>query len=133
MDSTTRLIRDGEIQVQGPKERVIQKIDLLAPQLIELATTIHDHPETRFREYHAVEALSAALARFGYPPETGIGELKTAFRSTHSFGRAGKNVAFFAEFDALPEIGHACGHNLIAAAAIGAFLAFHDLKDGLDG
>jgi amidohydrolase len=90
--------------------------------LLRLARDIHANPELRFEERRAAGWIADLVASRGIAIERGVGGLATALRA-----RAGKSasprVAILAEYDALPEIGHACGHNLIAAAGVGAFLA----------
>lgn len=90
--------------------------------LRDLALRIHQHPELRFEEHKASGWIADLVEARGLAVERGACGLPTAFRA-----RAGKaggpRIAFLAEYDALPQIGHACGHNLIAAGAVGAFLA----------
>lgn len=88
--------------------------------LIALSRDIHGHPELAYQERHAVAAIAALLERAGHTVEIGVGGLETAFRAR--VGPAGKTVALLAVYDALPEIGHGCGHNLIAISNVGAFL-----------
>jgi amidohydrolase len=98
-----------------------------------VALEIHANPELRFEERHALATIRGALARAGHREvTTGIGGLPTAFR-TRVGPAGGGRVALLAEYDALPEVGHACGHNLIAAAALGAFLGLAALGDDLPG
>src|SRR5213593_4351465 len=92
-----------------------QRSDLLA-----LSRTIHDDPELAYNERHAAAAIAALLERAGYAVEQGIGGLETAFRVRA--GPAGPAIALLAEYDALPDVGHGCGHNLIAISNVGAFL-----------
>ena len=85
-----------------------------------LSHEIHSHPELAYQERHAVDAIGGFLAREGHAVERGIGKLETAFRAR--VGPPGPSVALLAEYDALPDVGHGCGHNLIAISNIGAFL-----------
>ena len=90
-------------------------------ELASLSRDIHAHPELAYEERHAVAAISAVLERAGHRVERGIGGLETAFRAR--VGPAdGPAVALLAEYDALPEVGHGCGHNLIAISNVGAYL-----------
>ncbi len=107
-------------------------VDALAPTLSDVALRIHQHPELRFEEHRASAWLAEAIEAAGVPVERAIGGLPTAFRARIGDGQ-GPRVAILAEYDALPEIGHACGHNLIAGGALGAFLALARLGDGLRG
>lgn len=90
-----------------------------APRLATLAKDLHLAPELGCREYHAVTLLSGTLEEEGFHVETGISGLPTAFRAERR-GGDGPAVAFLVEYDAVPSLGHACGHNLVGAAACGA-------------
>jgi amidohydrolase len=107
-------------------------VDALAPVLRDVSARIHAHPELRFEEHRAAAWLSEAVESAGVPVERGVGGLPTAFRARIG-GGSGPHVAILAEYDALPEIGHACGHNLIAAGALGAFLALARQQHALGG
>ena len=89
--------------------------------LVSLSRDIHGHPELAYQERHALGAIADFLERAGHHVERGIGGLETAFRAR--VGPVdGQAVALLAEYDALPDIGHGCGHNLIAISNVGAFL-----------
>jgi amidohydrolase len=90
-------------------------------ELVVLSRDIHAHPELAYREHHAAQAIAALVDKHGHAIERGIGGLETAFRARVG-PKDGPAVALLAEYDALPEIGHGCGHNLIAISNIGAFL-----------
>jgi amidohydrolase len=90
-------------------------------ELVLLSREIHGHPELAYQEGRAVAAISALLERAGHRVERGIGGLETAFR-TRVGPTDGPAVALLAEYDALPEVGHGCGHNLIAISNVGAYL-----------
>jgi amidohydrolase len=97
-------------------------VDELSAELSALSRRIHAHPELCYEERQASAWLGDCLEReLGTKVERGVGGLETAFRA--SVGRGAPKIAILAEYDALPEIGHACGHNLIAGSAVGAFLA----------
>jgi amidohydrolase len=112
--------------------RIPADVDQLAPTLREVSSKIHAHPELRFEEHRAAAWLSEAAEGAGVTVERPLGGLSTAFRARIGSG-AGPRVAILAEYDALPEIGHACGHNLIAAGALGAFLALAAQRDSIGG
>jgi amidohydrolase len=114
--------------------RIAGDVDALAPVLRDVSAQIHAHPELRFEEHRAAAWLSDAVEREGVSVERGFGGLPTAFRARIGGGSsAGPHVAILAEYDALPEIGHACGHNLIAAGALGAFLALAKQRSSIAG
>jgi amidohydrolase len=96
-------------------------VDSSAEDLVALSQRIHDHPELRFEEHQASAWLADFVARHGHPVERGVAGMPTAFRARA--GSGAPRVAVLAEYDALPGVGHACGHNLIATAAVGAFVA----------
>src|SRR5262245_36544876 len=93
-----------------------------AGDLIALAANLHAHPELRFEEVKAAAWIAELVASRNIKVERGLAGMPTALRA-RAGAAGGPRVAILAEYDALPEIGHACGHNLIAAGAVGAFLA----------
>ena len=107
-------------------------VEALSSELRELACALHDEPELAFEEHRSVERIAETLARHGVAVERPFGGLATSFRARCGVG-SGPRVAILAEYDALPEIGHACGHNLIAAGAVGAFLGLASLGEHLGG
>jgi len=109
------------VDVAELKASVIDEVDACRHRLNELSLRIHANPELGFQETKAVDWLTQYLAENGFSIERGICELPTAFIGSYGQGRPA--VAMLAEYDALPELGHACGHNLIAAAAVGAAVA----------
>jgi amidohydrolase len=115
------------------KTRIYETIDKLEPKLVDLSLRIHRHPETKFEEYNASRWLARAAEEAGFAIEMPIAELETAFRTTYSGSEEGPVVAFLAEYDALPKLGHACGHNLIAAASLGAALGMQMAMDHVPG
>ena len=114
------------------KRRAWRAIGQFEPEMRELALRILRHPELGYEEVQASRWLREALARGGFHVEKELGGLPTAFRAYRSNG-AGPTIAFLAEYDALPEIGHGCGHNLIGPAAIGAALGLAALFPQITG
>lgn len=110
-----------------------EAIDEQAEALWELSSNIFSHPELCFEEEKAAEWLSSFLSAHGFATHVGIGDLPTAFLAEHPARHEGPTIAMLAEYDALPEIGHACGHNLIAAMAVGAAVGLARVKEGLPG
>jgi amidohydrolase len=99
---------------------VLAAAEPIAPELDALSMLIHGHPEVGFLEVEAARWLGEFLEKHGYAVEREAGGVATAFRATAPGATGGPTVALLAEYDALPGIGHGCGHNLIAAAAAGA-------------
>jgi len=114
------------------KRAACAAVDEIRDDLLQLSHRIHAKPELAFEEREAAALLSASIRRSGLAVEVGAYGLETAFAAEFGSGDAGC-VAILAEYDALPEIGHACGHNIIASAAIGAGLALFGLADRLPG
>ena len=99
--------------------------------LLGLSHDVHAHPELGFRERHAAAAVARLLADHGIEAEVGGWGMDTALRAR--VGDGARTVALIAEYDALPDIGHACGHNVICATAVGAFLALAREHEHLGG
>ncbi|HZN14723.1 MAG TPA: M20 family metallopeptidase, partial [Acidimicrobiales bacterium] len=111
-------------------KQVIQgSVDDLSQRLIDLSHRIHANPEISFEEEKASTWVAEVLADGGFTVDAGVCGLPTAFVATAGSGPL--TIAICAEYDALPSIGHACGHNVIAAAAAGAGLALAPLADDL--
>jgi len=112
-------------------DRIAREVEANATALLELSHDIHAHPELNFQERHAAAAVATLLERSGHLIEVGTWGLETAFLA--SVGSGAPHVAILAEYDALPEVGHGCGHNVICAAAVGAFLGIAPLVSELGG
>ncbi|MGI6358453.1 MAG: M20 family metallopeptidase [Bacillota bacterium] len=115
------------------KEKAMKTIDALQTELLTLSHNIHANPETSLTEHKAVAFIAELLRSQGFQVEVGIGGLDTAFIATKQGKGPGPHVAFMAEYDSLPGIGHACGHNVIATCAVGAFLGASAVMDDFDG
>jgi amidohydrolase len=111
------------------KESSRAAIDDRLGGLVQLSHTIHEHPETAFEEERAAAWTAKVLADNGFSVTEGVAGLPTAFDAR--FGSGPMVVAVCAEYDALPGIGHACGHNIIAASAVGAGLGLAAVADEL--
>src|SRR5208283_1847433 len=96
---------------------------------VALSHAIHGHPETAFEEDQACDWTAGYLAEGGFSVTRGVAGLPTAFSA--EIGSGPLVVAVCAEYDALPGVGHACGHNIIAASAVGAGLGLARLADQL--
>jgi len=109
------------LNIEELKASVTGEIDARRRQFSELSLKIHANPELGFHEVKATAWLTQYLEGSGFSIERGICELPTAFRA--SYGQGKPTIAILAEYDALPGLGHACGHNLIATCAVGAAVA----------
>jgi amidohydrolase len=120
--------------VQQLKERVCEAVDRRTAALIETADWIHAHPEIGHQEVEAAKRLSGLLQSAGIPVEMGTAGMATAFKAELGGQRPGRpRVAILAEYDALPGLGHGCGHNLIGTSAVGAGLALAEVIHELPG
>ncbi|MDS1270106.1 amidohydrolase [Lipingzhangella sp. LS1_29] len=115
---------------QTDVQHITTQVQRYRDTLVQLSHDIHAEPELAFAEYRSARKVTEVLAEAGFEVEPGVAGLDTAF--TASVGTSDLVVALCAEYDALPEIGHACGHNIIAAASTGAALALRDLATDLD-
>jgi amidohydrolase len=113
------------------KARIADHVEAHADQMVEVSHSIWEHPELCYEEHHAHDLLCDALESGGMQVERGAFDLPTAFRATA--GTEGPTIAVCCEYDALPGIGHACGHNVIAAAGLGAGLAAAALAEEMGG
>ena len=113
------------------KASVVAKVEAQRQQLRNLSLKIHSNPELGFKEVKAAAWLTQYLEKNGFSVERGVCELPTAFRG--SYGKGKPAIALVAEYDALPHLGHACGHNLIAGGSVGAAVAAKAAIDRLGG
>jgi len=115
------------------KEQACAYVDTIADQLLSVSRDIYEHPELKFEEFRASKLLAEKLQDAGFATKLGVAGLETAIHADHPSVSDGPTVAIISEYDALPGIGHACGHNLIAAAGLGAALAVGAVKGDLPG
>lgn len=104
--------------IDGAKARAKEAVEAARQELIEVSMDIHSHPELALKEVRASALLADRLEARGFAVERGAFGMETAFRAR--WGEGPVTIAYLCEYDALPEIGHACGHNLIATAGLGA-------------
>lgn len=108
-------------------------IDAWADRLWAVSAAIHANPELGYAEYQAATLLCGLLTEAGIPLERGIAQMPTAFRATIRGQAERPAIGILAEYDALPEVGHGCGHNLIGTAAVGAGLGLAAVAAQLPG
>ncbi len=114
------------------KDKIVQIVDEKTEELWEAAVDLHSNPEIGHQEHHAAEVLSGMLESAGFDVTRKVAGMETSFVAEKQFGGGeGFTVAVLAEYDALPGMGHACGHNLIGTASIGAALALLPVLDDL--
>jgi amidohydrolase len=113
---------------------VTRAVEALRHELTDISLDIHAHPELNYQEHPAARVLADALERHGFRVERGVGGVETAFRAVIEGEQGdGPTVALLAEYDALPGIGHGCGHNLIAMSNLGAGLGVKAALGSLPG
>jgi amidohydrolase len=115
------------------KDQIIAYVDGIRDRLIDISDEIHRNPELAFKEVIAAQLLVDELKKAGFEVEHGVAGMDTAILAVHPEKSKGPTIAILGEYDALPEIGHACGHNLIATAALGASLAIGSIKKDIPG
>jgi amidohydrolase len=119
--------------LDGARQRVRQELEGLEARTRRLGQDLHRTPELGCREYHTVIRIAGELEEEGFDVTTGLAGLSTAFRAERA-GTPGPCIAFLAEYDAVPNLGHTCGHNLVVAAAYGAAVSLvRALGDQLPG
>jgi amidohydrolase len=116
------------MDIQSLKDNVQREVDAIADQLIACSDWMADNPELGLEEFKAAERLTAMLEDAGAAVTRGIADLPTAFQAELPGSSDGPTIAIIAEYDALPDVGHGCGHNIIANTAIGAALALIRLE-----
>lgn len=115
------------------KEIIVKKIDSISENLIKLSHNIHKNPETSFTEYKAVGFISELLRRYGFDVKEKYCGIDTSFKAVKKGKNGGPKISFLAEYDALRGIGHGCGHNIISACAVGAFIGLSEVISDYPG
>jgi amidohydrolase len=113
------------------KARAAQAVEAARDEILDLSHRIHANPEPAFEEHQAAAWVAEAIARHGYAVEHPAGTLATAVRGrlTGGLGADGPRIGILAEYDALPGLGHGCGHNTMASSGVGAALALAAVRD----
>ena len=121
-------------QVDG-KRRIALAVEAGRSEILELSHRIHANPEVAFEEHKAAAWCAEILAAHGFEVELPAGRLATAVRAVRRGGRGGSRprIGILAEYDALPGLGHGCGHNTMAASGVGAAIALAAIADELPG
>ena len=100
-------------------ERIDAIVNNLDPEIRELAKNIFNHPELGKQEVKACEWQCRLLSKYGFEVEKGFCGIPTSYKAVYKGKKPGPKIAMLAEYDALPVLGHACGHNLIASMSVG--------------
>ena len=109
------------------KEHIKHALEAYLPELTAMADQIYDLAEPGMEEFQSSKLLADYLQNHGFTVEMGIAGLPTAFRAVYEQGEGGPSFGFLAEYDALKDIGHACGHHMQGPSVIGAALALKDI------
>ena len=117
------------------KARLARAVQEASGEILDLSQRIHANPEPAFEERQAAAWVAEAIARHGFKVEHPAGSLATAVRGWLAGGRGsdGPRIAILAEYDALPGLGHGCGHNTMAASGVGAAIALARLAPEIAG
>ena len=121
------------IDVSATKDAARKAIDAAAATLVDISTKMHAEVELAFEEFKAQSWQCTALRAAGFTVEEGLGSLKTAFRATVTSSRPGPRIAFLCEYDGLPVYGQSCGHNVVAAAGVGAAIGLARVIEQIGG
>lgn len=114
------------------QKRLESNLLLNIDEMMSYVVTLYENPEIGNEEFKAMEILSTSLKKHGFNVETGF-VVPTGFIGKYDSGKAGPTLAYLCEFDALPEVGHGCGHNLIAGISLAAGIALKSIIDELGG
>ena len=115
------------------KEKIAKKLLEILDEVFQISSELYKHPETAEHEFMASQLLTDYLTRKNFVVERPYLDVETGFRAEYSGEKPGLNVGLFCEYDALPDIGHGCGHNLISAASIAAALTLKPIVDEIGG
>ncbi|WP_343008831.1 M20 family metallopeptidase [Clostridium celatum] len=115
------------------KERLFSEGQLIKERLAEISDYIYRNPELGNEEYKAAEALTSFLKEHNFSVESNIAGMETAFKATFESGRPGLTVGYLCEYDALPKIGHGCGHNMIGVMSAGAGVVLSKVLSEIGG
>lgn len=115
------------------KGKVIELINALTPELNELSLEIYKNPELGYEEFKACKLHTAILEKYGFNVQTNFSGIETGFKAEYKSSKPGLTVAYMAEYDALPEIGHGCGHNLLGTVSTGAGIILKQIINEIGG
>ncbi len=115
------------------KQEIWAQVDAISSRLFEISDWMYHHPEIGHQEREAAKLLVAELRKHGFEVEHPYATMETAFKAVHHGSQPGPTIAILAEYDALPGLGHGCGHNIIACSAIGAAIALKEAWTDLPG
>ena len=115
------------------KDKILNEVQSVSDLLFDIAKYLYENPELGYEEHLACKRLTDELKAKGFSVEENICNLSTAFKAVYDSGKEGASVAYFCEYDALPTVGHACGHNLISTMSLGAAIGLKAVIDDIGG
>ncbi|WMJ77173.1 MULTISPECIES: M20 family metallopeptidase [unclassified Sedimentibacter] len=115
------------------KEKVLELIKNITPDLNNLSLEIYNNPELGYEEYEACRLHTELLQKYGFDVQNNFSGVPTGFKAEYKSGKPGLTIAYMAEYDALPGIGHGCGHNLLGTVSTGAGIVLKQLVDEIGG
>lgn len=115
------------------KEKIMGAVNAVGPELDELSRNMYDNPELGYEEFKACAWHTELLEKYGFTVEKNYCNIATAYKASYDSKKPGLTIAFLAEYDALPGVGHGCGHNILGATSLGAGIALKSVIDGLGG
>ncbi|RDW15039.1 M20 family metallopeptidase [Oceanobacillus chungangensis] len=115
------------------KNKLQQEIEDIQAQLWRMSDHLYEHPELGDQEYESMKLLTDFLKEHKFNIETGIVNRPTAFKAEYKSNKPGPAIAYLAEYDALPGVGHGCGHNLIGTMSVGAGVALSKVIEEIGG
>lgn len=115
------------------KEKIMGAVNAVGPELDELSRNMYDNPELGYEEFKACAWHTELLEKYGFTVEKNYCNIATAYKASYDSKKPGLTIAFLAEYDALPGVGHGCGHNILGATSLGAGIALKSVIDRLGG
>jgi len=115
------------------KDKIMELTEKLEKELVELSEKIYENPELGHREHKSAKLHIDLLKRYGFQVEENYMDIETGFRAEYDSKKEGPTVAFLVEYDALPGIGHGCGHNILGATSTGASIVLKGFIDEIGG
>lgn len=115
------------------KQLLKDELQGIEQDLWDICKQMYDHPELGDQEYESMKLLTSLLGKHGFSIETGIVGRPTAFKAEYTSGKPGPKILYLAEYDALPGVGHGCGHNLIGTMSVGAGITLSKVIQEIGG
>lgn len=119
--------------MEDTNKRIVTAVDAAAPELDAISRNMYDNPELGYEEVKACAWHTEFLAAHGFSVEKDYCGISTAYRAVYDTGKPGLTIAFLAEYDALPGVGHGCGHNILGCTSLGAGVGLKAVLDGVGG